>query len=66
LDAAHVVGTLTAKRAGEKSVEVYPSGPVTTTANITEPEEGIVDASAYTPTDAECDAAVYVHVGVVP
>jgi hypothetical protein len=65
-DDVHVVGPLTTASAGEKSVEVYPSGPVTTTANFTEPDAGMVDASVCAPNDAECVALSYVQVGVVP
>lgn len=66
VEAEHVVGPLTTASAGETSVDVYPSGPVTTTANATEPDAGMVDASVYVATDAECVALSYAHVGVVP
>jgi hypothetical protein len=65
-DAVHVVGALTTKITGETSVEVYPSGAVTTTANRTEPDAGTLLPSVYVPIEAECDSGVYVHVGVVP
>jgi hypothetical protein len=50
----------------ERTVVVTPSGAVTTTANLTEPDAGTLPPRVYMPTDAECDADVYVQVGVVP
>jgi hypothetical protein len=62
---ALVASTATTNGA-DRSVVGTPSGAVTTTANRNEPEGGAVAPSVYTPTDAECEAAVYVYVGVVP
>jgi hypothetical protein len=61
-----LVASIAAAIGAERTVVGTPSGAVTTTANRTDPDVGAVEPSVYTLTDAECDPAAYVHVGVVP
>jgi hypothetical protein len=61
-----LVASTSAAMDAERSVSVHPSGAVTTRANLTAPDAGATPPSVYTPTDAECDPAAYVHVGAVP